>query len=91
MDWKQTLARLTAAGLTQTVIADRCGVAQSTISALARGETKSPSFELGVSLQKLVDGLPPPESESAHPESGESVGRVQAAAPESAATAHTGA
>lgn len=93
MDWKQLLARLAAGGLTQVVIAERCGVAQSTISALSRGETKSPSFELGAALQKLVDGLPPPESESGHPESGESAesgARVSAAAPESAA-AHTGA
>lgn len=60
MDWKLTLARLADAGLTQVQIAERCKVAQSTISALARGETKSPSFELGVALQKLLAELPPP-------------------------------
>jgi transcriptional regulator with XRE-family HTH domain len=61
MDWKQTLAQLAEAGLTQVQIAERCGVAQSTISALARGETRSPSFELGAALQKLLADLPAPE------------------------------
>jgi transcriptional regulator with XRE-family HTH domain len=91
MDWKHTLARLTAAGLTQTVIAERCGgVAQSTISALARGETKSPSFELGAALQKLVDELPPPESDPESTPHSESAARVPPAASESATAAHPG-
>lgn len=93
MDWKQLLARLTAAGLTQIVIADRCGVAQSTISALVRGETKSPSYELGKALEKLVESLPPPESDSAQAEShesrAESATRVPPAA-ESAIATQTG-
>jgi transcriptional regulator with XRE-family HTH domain len=51
MDWKGLIAELAEAGLTQVQVAAECGVAQSTISDLHRGETKSPSFELG---QKLV-------------------------------------
>lgn len=58
MDWKQLLARLAAAKLTQVQIAEQCGVSQSTISDLARGATKSPSFELGSKLRELAAGLP---------------------------------
>lgn len=51
MDWTRLIADLTAAKLTQARAAELCGVAQSTISDLARGSSKSPSWELG---QKLV-------------------------------------
>lgn len=51
MDWTKLIAELTAAKLTQARVAELCGVAQSTISDLARGSSKSPAWELG---QKLV-------------------------------------
>ncbi len=59
MDWKNLLARLAAAKLTQVQIAERCGVSQSTISDLARGATKSPGFELGMKLRELLAEVPP--------------------------------
>lgn len=52
MDWKTLLADLDAAGFTQAAIAARCGVAQSTVSDLARGATKSPGFDFG---QRLIE------------------------------------
>lgn len=64
MDWKQVLTRLTDEGLTQTQIAERCGVAQSTISGLARGATKSPTYELGTQLLAILEGLSGPASSS---------------------------
>lgn len=59
MNWKEKMARLAEAGFTQMQIAEKCGVRQSSISAIARGVTKCPSFDLGTRLQKLVDELPP--------------------------------
>lgn len=53
MDWKKLLQELAEAGRTQVQIAQHCGVAQSTISDLARGNVKSPSFELGTKLVAL--------------------------------------
>lgn len=53
MDWKKLMAELSAGGLTQVQIASECGVAQATISALARGATESPSFALGTKLTAL--------------------------------------
>ncbi len=53
MDWKKLLAELSEAGVTQTEIASECGVAQSTISDLNRGASKSPGFELGSRLVAL--------------------------------------
>lgn len=53
MDWKALLGALSAAGQTQAQIAADCGVAQSTISDLSCGRTKSPSFELGRRLIAL--------------------------------------
>lgn len=91
MDWKQLLARLAAGGLTQVVIAERCGVAQSTISALSRGETKAPGYELGKALEAMAASLPPPESDQAPGECAESGARVQAASPSPAVAAGQGA
>lgn len=53
MDWKKLIAELSDAGVTQAEIAAECGVAQSTISDLHRGASKSPSFDLGSSLVAL--------------------------------------
>lgn len=66
MDWKSILARLARSGLTQMRVAELCDVRQSTISALARGETTSPSFALGSRLLQLADSLP---AESPEPDS----------------------
>lgn len=58
MDWKNILARLAEAGLTQMQIAERCEVSQSTISDIARGATKNPSYPVGARLQQLLAELP---------------------------------
>lgn len=55
MDWAKLLADMRLIGLTQGAIAQKCGVAQSTVSDLARGGTKSPSFELGDKLIRLYE------------------------------------
>jgi transcriptional regulator with XRE-family HTH domain len=52
VDWKQVIADLMAAGESQTKLAEKCGVAQSTISDLYRGASRSPSFDLG---RRLLD------------------------------------
>lgn len=53
MDWKTLLKELDDAGFTQTRIAAHCGVAQSTVSDLARGASKEPSFAFGAKLVEL--------------------------------------
>lgn len=53
MDWKQLIVDLMGAGLTQVRIGELCGVAQSTISDLARGASASPSYDLGARLVGL--------------------------------------
>lgn len=53
MDWKQIIAQLQAAGLSQAQIAARCGCVQATISDLASGKTSDPRHSLGQSLQAL--------------------------------------
>jgi predicted XRE-type DNA-binding protein len=50
VDWTNLLRELTATGFTQKQIAERCGVAQSTISDLQRGASKEPSYQLGARL-----------------------------------------
>lgn len=59
MDWKQLIKDLSDAGLTQMQIADRCGVAQSTVSDLGRGVSNSPSFQLGSKLLELRTACAP--------------------------------
>lgn len=53
MDWKDLLSEMFANGLTQTVIAERVGVAQSAISELATGKTKEPRWSTGQKLRSL--------------------------------------
>lgn len=53
MNWQTLIADLIAAGMTQMQISVACGVAQSTVSGLARGESKSPSYDLGTKLVEL--------------------------------------
>lgn len=62
MDWTKLIADIMKAGVAQTVIAKQCGVAQSTISDLHRGATKSPAYELGRKLISLhaAGGQPNP-------------------------------
>lgn len=54
MDWQAIISELRKRGLTQQQIAERCDCAQSTISDLARGAIKSPSYGIGVSLMKIA-------------------------------------
>lgn len=53
MDWKALIQRLLDAGMTQVQIAADCGVAQSSVSDLYRGASKSPSFDFGARLVAL--------------------------------------
>lgn len=53
MDWKDLLSELFASGMTQTVVAERIGVAQSAISELATGKTKEPRWTTGQKLRAL--------------------------------------
>jgi transcriptional regulator with XRE-family HTH domain len=53
MDWKQLIADLLEAGMTQQEIADRCGSKQTTISEIARGVTADPRYALGEKLRRL--------------------------------------
>ena len=67
MDWKQLIADLGAAGLTQVRVGELCGVAQSTISDLARGASKSPTYELGAKLVQLHTQTCRPEARDKSP------------------------
>lgn len=51
--WQQLIRDLKDAGLTQDEIASAIGVTQPTISDLANGKIKNPSFVLGDKLKKL--------------------------------------
>jgi predicted XRE-type DNA-binding protein len=53
MNWPELLQDLRAADMTQMQIAAFAGCNQSSISDLARGLTKQPSFEIGEKLQTL--------------------------------------
>lgn len=53
MDWKKLLSELREVGYTQERIGEHCGVAQTTVSDLARGVTKQPSFDVGFKLISL--------------------------------------
>jgi predicted transcriptional regulator len=52
MDWKKLVVELMEAGVTQTQIAEECGVAQATVSDLSR-VTRQPSFDFGTKLIAL--------------------------------------
>ena len=53
MDWKKVLEDLAGAGYTQVRLAEQCACSQSTISAIARGETKDPAHSIGEVLKAL--------------------------------------
>lgn len=58
IDWSTLIARLKSAGMTQTQIADACGVSGPSISDLARGKCTNPSYRLGARLLELADTKP---------------------------------
>lgn len=51
MNWKKLIHELCSAGMTQIEISTEVGLAQASISDIARGRTKAPSWEPG---QKLI-------------------------------------
>lgn len=53
MDWKKIIYELSVAGVTQTVMAERCKCSQSTISEISRGEIKNPAYSTGAALLAL--------------------------------------
>ena len=53
MLWTQLIRELREAGLTQEDIAASIGVSQPSVSDLANGKTKNPSFEVGDKLRAL--------------------------------------
>lgn len=56
MDWTAIIAELLKEhGMSQPQIAAVCKCAQSSISAIARGETKDPRHSTGEALRKLLD------------------------------------
>lgn len=56
MTWADKIRFLQSAGLTQQVIADRCGTGQGLISDLATGRRgKRISYEIGTAINALVD------------------------------------
>ena len=69
MDWKTLLKELKDAGQTQVLIAARCGVSQSSVSELSRGDIKSPSFDFGTKLlqmhAELIGAEPAPSDQRA--------------------------
>lgn len=65
MDFKLLIAELQASGLTQEQMAEACNCAQSTISDIARGETQTPRFHIGMKLLDLHRALSPAHAEEA--------------------------
>lgn len=54
MDWPSIIAELKLKHVTQSEIAEHCGVSQATVSDLARGTHKNgPSYAWGVKLIEL--------------------------------------
>mgnify|MGYP000858788168 FL=1 len=53
MHWPTIISDLKAAGLSQSQVAEKCGVAQATISDLARIEGRQPAYDLGAKLVAL--------------------------------------
>lgn len=55
IDWVSVLSYLKSEGVTQVMAAAIVGSAQTTLSDLARGNTKEPVYSLGVRLLALRD------------------------------------
>jgi predicted transcriptional regulator len=53
MNWTSIILDLQNRGFTQTEIAALCGVSQASISDLATGKTRDPSFLLGETLLRV--------------------------------------
>lgn len=53
MDWKKITADLAEAGCTQTEIATYLGISQASVSDIATGKTRRPSWEIGDALLRL--------------------------------------
>lgn len=53
MDWPSIIAELKQKHVTQSEIAEHCGVSQATVSDLARGAQNGPSYAWGVKLIEL--------------------------------------
>jgi transcriptional regulator with XRE-family HTH domain len=54
MNWQLLLKTLTERGMTQQQIATECGCSQASISDLATGKTKNPTYQIGATLQTLL-------------------------------------
>ena len=55
--WTQIIADLVNAGWSQTEIATRCNTTQATISRLANGDTKNPTYPTARELERLHRNL----------------------------------
>lgn len=53
MDWKKIVSEIMASGLTQAQIASEIGITQASVSAIARGQTTRPYYDVGVGLLRL--------------------------------------
>ncbi|MDE1139936.1 MAG: helix-turn-helix transcriptional regulator [Paraburkholderia tropica] len=83
MNAQTIIAELLRRGLTQKEIERRCGVDQSTVSAIHTGRRgKRVSYEVVVKLQKLLDDVmaeSPPASDDTQPPTGGSSGKEKLA------------
>ena len=68
MDWKTLLSQLRERGWTQSLIADRIGGSQATVSDLNKGKTVNPSYSIGSALIALHASGELPAEESSSPE-----------------------
>lgn len=62
MNWQKLILDLTdrsRGGYTQSMLAQKCGCGQSTISDLRRGATTSPNANLGLKLIALSEEMDP--------------------------------
>lgn len=53
MEWSALISSLAVHGMTQHQIAEECQCAQSTISDLATGKNRRPSYQIGKTLEQL--------------------------------------
>ena len=58
IQWSGVIARLKSRGMTQEQIAESCGITQTHVSRLARGEPHEPSYSTGARLLELADAAP---------------------------------
>lgn len=65
MHWPTIISDLKAAGLSQSQVAEKCGVAQATISDLARIKDRQPAYDLGAKLVALHSEVCGPKQQAA--------------------------